>query len=106
MSARAWGWPRCDRAGEDRAWAWESYCGASAPDGKDRGMTDSVPVSQEDGPAARGTARAAGAVSGAPGQSIDPTVPGTAFPRTQHVLMLEFGDRRDFDNPRKEWRLF
>ena len=25
-------------------------------------------------------------------------------PRTQHLLALEFGDRRDFDDPRLEWR--
>ncbi len=25
-------------------------------------------------------------------------------PRTRHLLMLEFGDRRDFDDPRHEWR--
>jgi hypothetical protein len=29
---------------------------------------------------------------------------GAAFPRTHHVLQLEFGDRKDFDDPRKEWR--
>ncbi len=67
-------------------------------------MTDSVPISQEDGPATRGSAPGADAVSGSPLGRIDPAVLGTAFPRTQHVLMLEFGDRRDFDNPRKEWR--
>ena len=25
-------------------------------------------------------------------------------PRTHHLLMLEFGDRKDFDDPRREWR--
>lgn len=25
-------------------------------------------------------------------------------PRTHHLLMLEFGDRKDFDDPRHEWR--
>ena len=25
-------------------------------------------------------------------------------PRTRHLLMLEFGDRKDFDDPRHEWR--
>ena len=25
-------------------------------------------------------------------------------PRTRHLLALEFGDRKDFDNPRLEWR--
>ena len=29
---------------------------------------------------------------------------GSAFPRTRHVLFLEFGDPRDFDDPHKEWR--
>jgi len=26
------------------------------------------------------------------------------MPRTRHLLMLEFGDRRDFDDPQLEWR--
>ena len=26
-------------------------------------------------------------------------------PRTQHLLALEFGDRKDFDDPRVEWRV-
>jgi len=45
------------------------------------------------------------------GQSVtsadaaDPASQGMAFgPRTRHLLMLEFGDRRDFDDPRREWR--
>src|ERR1700753_4046444 len=25
-------------------------------------------------------------------------------PRARHLLQLEFGDRKDFDDPRKEWR--
>jgi aquaporin Z len=29
---------------------------------------------------------------------------GPAFPRTRHVLWLEFGNREDFDDPRREWR--
>ena len=29
---------------------------------------------------------------------------GAAFPRTRHVLWLEFGDRTDFDDTRREWR--
>ena len=29
---------------------------------------------------------------------------GVAFPRTHHLLTLEFGDRKDFDDPRQEWR--
>ena len=40
----------------------------------------------------------------AAGQKLDPAALGTVFPRTHHVLQLEFGDRKDFDDPRKEWR--
>jgi hypothetical protein len=29
---------------------------------------------------------------------------GLLSPRSRHLLMLEFGDREDFDNPRLEWR--
>jgi aquaporin Z len=43
-------------------------------------------------------------VSDATDQKMDPAELRTAFPRTQHVLLLEFGDRKDFDDPRKEWR--
>ncbi|MGB6453999.1 MAG: aquaporin, partial [Streptosporangiaceae bacterium] len=38
------------------------------------------------------------------GQRIDAGGMGPAFLRTHHVLMLEFGNRQDFDNPRREWR--
>src|ERR1700755_1965058 len=45
-----------------------------------------------------------GPEAGAP----DPTAAATAglqfVPRTHHLLMLEFGDRKDFDDPRREWR--
>ncbi len=44
------------------------------------------------------------AVSAATDQKLDPAALGTAFPRTHHVLMLEFGDRKEFDDPRREWR--
>ena len=66
-------------------------------------MTDNVPVSRTDGPA---TAQEADAVSGATAQQVDRDRAelGAAFPRTHHVLLLEFGDRKDFDDPRKEWR--
>ncbi len=67
-------------------------------------MTDNVPVSRADGPGRRGTAPGAGAAGGAAAQRIDPGSLGPAFPRTHHVLWLEFGDRADFDDPRKEWR--
>jgi aquaporin Z len=43
-------------------------------------------------------------VSDATRQEIDPARMGPAFPRTHHVLWLEFGNRADFDDPRKEWR--
>ena len=56
-----------------------------------------VPAGQETGPGA-------GAVGGATAQTLDPAALGAAFPRTHHVLLLEFGDRKDFDDPRKEWR--
>ena len=69
-------------------------------------MADNVPVSREDGPGTRGTAQGAGAVGGATAQQIDQdrAALGAAFPRTHHILTLEFGDRRDFDDPRREWR--
>jgi aquaporin Z len=75
-----------------------------AVDGKDRRMTDNVPASRTDGPAGQGTGQGAGAVGGATAQRIDPAELGAAFPRMHHVLQLEFGDRKDFDDPRKEWR--
>ena len=67
-------------------------------------MADDVPVSREDGPGTRGTAQGTDAVSGATAQQIDPATLGAAFPRTHHILLLEFGDRKDFDDPRKERR--
>ena len=67
-------------------------------------MTDNVPASRKGDPAQRGTVQGADAVSGATAQQVDPAALGTAFPRTHHILMLEFGDRKDFDDPRKEWR--
>ena len=67
-------------------------------------MADDVPVSREDGPGTRGTARGTDAVSGATAQQIDPAALGAAFPRTHHILLLEFGDPKDFDDPRKERR--
>ncbi len=43
-------------------------------------------------------------MSDATAREVDQVALGTAFPRTHHVLMLEFGDRRDFDDSRREWR--
>ncbi len=67
-------------------------------------MTENVPVSREDGPATRQAVPGADAVSGRRAQPIDPAALATAFPRTQHMLTLEFGNRRDFDDPGREWR--
>ena len=67
-------------------------------------MTDNAPVSGTDGPGARGTAPGTDAVSEATAQQIDRAALGAAFPRTHHILQLEFGDRKDFDDPRKEGR--
>jgi len=67
-------------------------------------MADTVPVSRGDGPGTQPAAPGADGVNGATVQQIEPAALGTAFPRTHHVLMLEFGDRKDFDNPRREWR--
>jgi hypothetical protein len=66
-------------------------------------MADNVPVSQNDGPGEHGTAPGADGMSGATAQEINTTL-GTAFPRTHHILTLEFGDPRDFDDPHREWR--
>ena len=67
-------------------------------------MADDVPVSREDGPGTRGSAQGTDAVSGATAQQIDRAALGAAFPRTHHILLLEFGDRKDFDDPRQERR--
>jgi len=63
-------------------------------------MRGHVPESWKDG-----TGRTEGrAVSDARTQTTDPAELGPAFPRTHHVLWLEFGNRQDFDDPRREWR--
>ena len=67
-------------------------------------MADQVPVNREDGPGTRGTAQGTDAVSGATAQQTDLAELRATFPRTHHILQLEFGDRKDFDDPRKEWR--
>ena len=69
-------------------------------------MADNVPVSGTDGPGPRGTATGADAGVGQRPSRWTGTGRrwGAAFPRTHHMLTLEFGDRRDFDDPRLEWR--
>jgi aquaporin Z len=64
-------------------------------------MADHVPVSPAAGSATGGTAPGA---DGAANRPADQAMLGSAFPRTRHVLFLEFGDPRDFDDPHKEWR--
>ncbi|TVZ02718.1 hypothetical protein EAS64_25765 [Trebonia kvetii] len=70
----------------------------------DLDVAGNVPVSRVDGPAAPGNAPGADAARGPAAREVDPAALGTAFPRTHHVLQLEFGDRKDFDDPRLEWR--
>ena len=69
-------------------------------------MTDNVPVSRADGPAAGGAAPGADAVSGPTAQRVDRDRAslGAAFPSARQMLTLEFGDRKDFDDPSREWR--
>ena len=43
-------------------------------------------------------------MSDATARKTIPAEIGPAFPRTRHVLWLEFGNREDFDDPRREWR--
>ena len=43
-------------------------------------------------------------MSGTATRPVDRAELGAAFPRTHHVLLLEFGNRADFDDPRQEWR--
>ena len=65
-------------------------------------MTGNAPDSGAGGPASQRAAHAASASDG-PARNVG-TELGAAFPRTHHVLQLEFGDRKDFDDPRQEWR--
>ena len=67
-------------------------------------MADSVPVSRADGQGKHAAAQGADAVSAPAAQQIDPGTLGSASARTRHLLMLEFGDRADFDDPSREWR--
>ena len=70
-------------------------------------MTDNVPVSREDGPGKRAAAPGTDAASGATAQQLErdrAALGQAAFPRGLQILSLEFGDRKDFDNPRREWR--
>ncbi len=67
-------------------------------------MADRVPVSRADDPVGHGSAQGADGVSAVAARPVDPTALGQAFPRTRHVMWLEFGSREDFDDPGKEWR--
>jgi aquaporin Z len=66
-------------------------------------MTENMPVNRENGPEEHHAAGKAATVDKPAAQKLDAAL-GTAFPRTHHVLWLEFGDQQDFDNPRREWR--
>jgi hypothetical protein len=65
-------------------------------------MTGNVPVSWKDGPGKHAAGPGADAVSGAAAPQVNRMALGAAFPRTHHVLWLEFGNRADFDDPRRE----
>jgi aquaporin Z len=65
---------------------------------------ENMPANQTDSQGGSGSAQATGAVGQVAGRKIDPVSLGTAFARTHHVLWLEFGNRNDFDDPRREWR--
>jgi aquaporin Z len=68
-------------------------------------MTHDDPGSGKVGPPGSGAAPEAGASSGATPRRVDPAAElGAAFPRTHHVMLLEFGNRADFDDPSREWR--
>jgi aquaporin Z len=65
---------------------------------------ENMPPDRNDNRREPRTAERGSAAGDAAAQNVDMGSLGTAFPRTHHVLQLEFGDRRDFDDPRKEWR--
>jgi aquaporin Z len=67
-------------------------------------VTDEVPGRRSDDRPEHGAASDTDAATGAAAQRVDPAVLGATFPRTHHALQLEFGNRADFDDPRKEWR--
>ncbi len=67
-------------------------------------MAEDVPVSRAGGPGQSGAVPGAAKAGGGAAAQMDPGPAGPAFPRTRHVLWLEFGDRADFDDPRQEWR--
>jgi aquaporin Z len=73
-------------------------------DGGTEALTDEVPARRSDARAEDSAAPGTGTGTAAAAQHINPATVGLAFPRTHHVLQLEFGDRKDFDDPRREWR--
>jgi aquaporin Z len=66
-------------------------------------MSENRPADHQNGPGEQ-PAREAVPVSRPAAQEVYRAALGTAFPRTHHVLWLEFGNRADFDDPHKEWR--
>jgi aquaporin Z len=70
-------------------------------------MADNVSASRDGGAGARGAATGGDAGSEVTAQQIErdrAALGQAAFPRGLQILSLEFGDRKDFDDPRREWR--
>jgi aquaporin Z len=70
-------------------------------------MADNVSASRDGGAGARGAATGGNAGSEVTAQQIErdrAALGQAAFPRGLQILSLEFGDRKDFDDPRREWR--
>ena len=59
------------------------------------GLDPAISTSTGDATDGPGKPRTTPGAGGAAAQLIDPAGLGPAFPRTHHVLMLEFGDRKD-----------
>ena len=67
-------------------------------------MSHDAPEMRKNDPGEHGTGPGATAGSDDKAQTLSQASLGSAFPRTHHMLWLEFGDRADFDDPRREWR--
>ena len=67
-------------------------------------MSDEAPEKRKNDPGKQGTGPGAAAGGGVTAPGDRSAALGTAFPRTHHMLLLEFGNRADFDDPRREWR--
>ena len=93
------------RAGEDAARACDPHCEASSVllmEGLGHGRRCACEPGGRSGDARDRTGD--GCCEWGNGPADRPAALGAAFPRTHHILLLEFGDRKDFDDPRQEWR--